>query len=571
VSQQAAQAELQLIANRLAEQYPATNARSGTLLVPLTTQITGEARPALLIIWAAVGLVLLIACANVAHLVLARSVDRSRELAIRAALGATRWRLIWLVLSENLKLAACGGALGLLLSVWTTNALRTLAKGQIPRLEDAAVFGSSWIYAFAISLCCALLFSIPACRHAGRMELNQAMKQRRPRFGAALIAAEIALAFVVLTGAGLLLRSFAHLLQEDTGFRGQNVLAADVPIPMQRYTWEAAGRFFENKLGPMLRSLPGVEVVATVNGAPMSLSRTDQSRFATPFGIPGQIYEAGRYPVAQSRWISPDYFRVLEIPLLRGRLLENRDREGPMRLINETLARRFFPGQDPVGNKLLLGVATSKPNEVEIAGVVGDVRDLGLDMEAQPTIYSISTSPGMTVLVKSRGDASGLVPAVLRTIRGADAEVAVGQIRTVDQIVAASLARRKFALYLLGGFAALAAILTAIGIYAVIGYSVSRRVHEFGIRSAVGARPIELLAMILREAGTVAALGLVLGLAAAAAFSRVMTSLLYKLSPGDPVAFAGVAVVLVAITLFAAIIPAARAARVDTAVALRGE
>jgi predicted permease len=571
VSEHAAQTELQVIAKRLESQYPATNGKTGCVLVPLAAQITGEVRPALLIIWAAVGLVLLIACANVAHLVMARAVDRSRELAIRAALGATRWRLIWYVLAENLKLAALGGALGLLVSVWSTDGLRTFAKGQIPRLDDTPVFGSSWIFAFSISLFCALLFAFPACRHAGRMELNQAMKPRRSRFGPALIMAEIALAFVVLTGAGLLVRSFAQLLHEDPGFRAQNILVADVPLPMQRYSWEAAGRFFETKLGPMLRALPGVDAVATTNAAPMSLNRTEQSRFATRFGIPGQIYEPGRFPVAQVRWISPDYFRVLGIPLLRGRLLERRDGGSNLQLVNETLAQRFFPGQDPIGKKLLLGVTTPKPNEVEIAGVVGDVRDLGLDLETQPTMYSVSTSPGMTVLVKTHGDPALIAPSVLETIRKADGEIAVGRIRTVEQYVASSLARRTFVLYLLGGFAILAGILTAVGIYGVIGYSVSRRVNEFGIRSAVGARPADLVILILHESGAMAIAGLAFGAFAAVLFSGVMKTLLYKLSPNDPLAFSVVGILLLGIALLAAIIPAIRAARTDPAVALRAQ
>jgi predicted permease len=487
VTVEQAQAEMQVIAGSLAKTYPETNNTVGAAVLPLSSSITGEIRPALLISWAAVSLVLLLACANVAHLVMIRSVSRSHEMAVRAALGATTLQLMRVVLTENIMLALVGGALGVFLAGLSLPLLDRFAAGEVPRLGSLAITPITLLFSGAAAIFCALLFAVPALFHTRKMDLHQTIKQsaglsvthRRSLFGATIIAAEIALAFVVLTGAGLLYRSFAALLKEDVGFDAQSVLAVDVPLAQN---WEQSASLFEHQLAPRIRRIPGVTSVAAANCAPMTLSSTELSRYASRFGVVGRRFEPGRLPVAQLRWITTDYFRTLRIPLKRGRLFTADDNGKPGYMVNETLARRFFPGQDPVGREILMDVVSPKPEAIPIVGVVGDVRDLGLDLEPRPTLYQLAVSPGMTLLIRAGVSPSSLIPAVRTAIRAVDAEAPITTAAPLSAIIEASVAQPRFALYLLSGFAMLAAALTAIGVYGVITYSVSRRAREFAIR-----------------------------------------------------------------------------------------
>jgi putative ABC transport system permease protein len=390
-----------------------------------------------------------------------------------------------------------------------------------------------------------------------------------------LMAAEIAMAFVVLTGAALLIRSFVGLLSEDPGFRSKGVLAVEVPLPGSRYDGTKISQFLNNQLLPAVRALPDVKEAAAANCAPLSLRPTEHSRFATRFGIEGRTFEAGRFPVAQLRWVTPEYFRVLGIPLRRGHWLTKEDEDKPRYLINETLARRFFPNEDPTAKRLLMGVVDPNPAPVEIAGVVGDARDMGLDETAVPTLYVISTSPNMTLLVETSstrpGDAVGLLTSIRQAIHRADPEIAITRADLLDRYVADSLGRRRFALTLLAAFGGLAALLTAAGIYGLLAYTLSGRVREFGIRAALGASPLSLVRMVIREGAAVAVPGLVAGAALSFAFARSMKTLLYRLSPTDPLALAAVALFVSAIVLVSVWLPARRASRVDPSVALRVE
>ena len=397
------------------------------------------------------------------------------------------------------------------------------------------------------------------------------MSRPRSPLGSILIAAEVAMAFVVLAGAALLLRSFAALLNEDPGFRSKGVLAVEVPLPSSRYNGQQAGQFLNAQVLPALRALPAVEDVAATNCAPMSLGPTEHTRFASRFGIEGRLFESGHYPVAQLRWVTPEYFRVLAIPLERGRWLTEADRDQPRYLINETLARRFFPRSDPTAHRLVMGVMDPHPNPVAIAGVVGDVRDMGLDEPPAPTLYLIGNSPYVTLLIKTAAEPGRLAAPARDAIHQADPEVAVVRAAPVDQYVAASLARRRFALTLLAAFAALAALLTAAGIYGLLAYSVSGRVREFGIRAAVGATPASLRRMILRESAAIALPGLAVGLVISLLGARLVKTILYRVSPADPLSLAAVSAVLLAITAFAVWLPARRAAAVQPAAALRAE
>jgi predicted permease len=380
-----AQTEVQAMAHRLAQAYPATNATVGAYVLPLSREMTRDVRPPLLLAWAAVGLVMLMACANLAHLFLARMVERRDEMAIREALGAAPRHMIRQVLTESLVLAAAGGAAGVALAI--------CARRLLP-FERTAWQASVWLYAIAITLLAGVLFGLPSCWHVVRdrhrlTASTRSVVRGRSRLGPVLLAGEIAMAFLVLAGATLLSRNFAALLAETPGFDAQRVL--EIPNLPLRGDWDKSAAFFSSQLAPALRRLSGVEAVAAVNSAPMSLGPSEHSRFATRFGVQGRAFERGNFPVAQMRWITPDYFQVLGIPLRRGRWLTDSKADQERVLVNETLARRFFPHENALGQHLILGVVDPQQNSLEIAGIVGDVRDMGLDQEIEPMFYSIST------------------------------------------------------------------------------------------------------------------------------------------------------------------------------------
>jgi len=573
VTEEQAQSEMHLIAARLASEHHETNGTVSAYTVPLARQITGEVRPALLLVWGAVGLVLLMTCANLAHMLLARTIDRRQEMSIRAALGAGRGALIRVVFTESLLLALAGGLSGALFAAVADRVLGQMAEGRIPRLDPAAVAWDAPLFVLALSVLCAILFALPACAHARRGHLAPAAERcmSRPRspLSSVLIAAEVAMAFVVLTGATLVVRSFVGLLNEDPGFHAHGVLAVSVPLPSSIYDGPKAAELLNTQLLPSVRALPGVSDVASVNCAPMSLGPTEHTRFATRFGIEGRTFEAGHYPVAQLRWISPDYFRVLEVPLKRGRWLTEADLDQPRYLINETLARRFFPGTDPTAHRLIMGVLDPHPTAIQIAGVVADVRDMSLDEPPLPTLYLVGSSPNVTLLVKASGDPMRLAGPIRAAVHRADTDAAMTRIAPVAQYVAESLAARRFALILLAVFGGLALLLTAAGIYGLLAYSVSGRAREFGIRAALGASPADLLRMILKEGAALTVPGLAIGAALSLAAGRFVGSLLYHLSPADPVSFAAAGLLLLAIALLSFWVPARRAARVDPGAALR--
>ena len=531
-------------------------------------------RPSLLLAWAAVGLVLLIACANLAHLFLARMIERRQEMAIREALGARPRHLARQYLSESLLVAAIGGAAGMAVAAWASQLARKLAGSQVPRLDWTAFEGPVWLFAIGITLIAGVLFGLPACWQVMRPRTGLAAGGRsitraQSRLSAVLMAGEVAMALLVLSGAALLTRNFAALLGEDPGFQARQVWA--IPNLPLRSDWVKSANFLTAQLGPALRSVPGVVDVAAVNSAPMSLGATEHSRFATRFGLEGRTFDRGSYPVAQNRWITPEYFRTLAIPLKSGRWLSEDDRGKPRILVNETLARRFFPHQEAVGKRIVLGVMDPKQEFDEIVGVVGDVRDLGLDQEVEPTLYGIATGPVMTLLVKMAAGSNQSARDLREAIYRVDPEIPVTTIQPLEQNLADSLAKRRFALILLAIFGAMAAFLTAGGIYGLLTQSVNARVREFGVRAAVGAAPGELVSMILREAIALTLPGLMIGALLSLSFARVMKSLVYQLSPADPLSIASAGLLLVLLTFFSAWLPARRAAAVDPAIALRAE
>jgi putative ABC transport system permease protein len=381
-----------------------------------------------------------------------------------------------------------------------------------------------------------------------------------------MVPAEIALSLAVLIGAGLLVRSFAALLEVAPGFRAQNVLTVPVHLP-GKYDWEQAGKFFHDSLFPRIGRLPGVLEVAAANTAPMRIDRTERSRFATRFGIAGRASEPGRFPTAQIRWVSPGYFSTLGIPLKQGRILVDSDHNKPVVVVSESLIRRFFPGQSGVGEHILMGVMTPQPYAVEIAGVVGDTRDFALDIEPEPTVYSVDISPTMDLVIRT--NAGNLAGAIRLAARSADPELGVDEIETMQRVVDDSETQRRFALLLVSGFALIAVALAGIGIYGVLSYSVATRTRELGLRIALGAGRRDVLRLLLTESLTTLVPGLAVGCGIAFALTRIMATLLYKVAPNDPVAYAGAALFLSAITLLAAYVPARRAARIDPIESLR--
>jgi len=577
VSEERAQAEMQAIAQRLAQAYPATNRTVGAAMVPLAEQVSGSVRPALLVVWTAVGLILLIACVNVSHLLLARGAAMRRAAAIRAALGAGRGQLIRLFLTESLVVAILGGALGLVIAIYLTPVLTSLAGGEIPRLAEVSIDRGVFAFTFGISALCGILFGLPAAIQGARADLNDVLKQtggvsfgpRLVRAGAMLVVAEIALSLAVLIGAGLLVKSFATLLHVDPGFRPENVLTVQVHLPVTNYDWAQSAKFFRDTLFPRIRQLPGVLQVAASNTAPMMIDRTEHSRFATRFGVVGRTFDLGRFPVAQIRWVSPDYFAVMGIPLKRGRVLTESDHNRPVMIVSESLARRFFPGQDPVGRQILMDVMTPKPNAVEIVGVVGDTRDFALDLEAEPTVYSLSISPTMNVMIRTASTAGSLARAIGRAAHLANPELVVDEVRSMDGVVEDSVAERRFALLLVGGFALIAVALAGIGIYGVLSYSVATRTRELGLRIALGAGRRDVLRLLLKQSLLSLVPGLAAGCGLAFALTRIMASLLYQVAPTDPSSYAGAAVFLSTVTLLAAYLPARRAMAIDPMQCLR--
>ena len=577
VSVESAQAEMQGLAQRQSEAHPATNKVVGASVIPLADEVSGSVRPALLIVWAAVGLILLIACVNVAHLLLAHGASRKREAAIRAAIGAQRSQLIRLFLVESVSIAILGGALGLVLALYLTPALVALASAEIPRFAQVSVDGGVFLFALAVSAFCGVLFGLPQAIRSARTDLGDALKQTggvsfalgRGRIGGVLVMAEVALSLAVLIGAGLLVRSFSALLNVAPGFRADHVLTMQVHLPSGKYDWQKAEEFFRGTLFPGIRTLPGVMDVAAANSVPMELDRTEHSRFATRFGIVGRTFQPGHFPVALNRWVSADYLRTMGIPLKSGRYLNASDSNKPVVVINQAIAGRFFAGQDPVGKQILLSVMTPNPSAVEIVGVVGNTRDWSLDIEPEATLYGVAISPSMTLVVRTESDASSLASAVRQTALSTNPELVVGEVRSMEQVVAGSLAQRRFALLLVGGFALLAIALVAIGISGVVSYSIATRTRELGLRMALGAQYREVVGLLLKESLGLVVPGLVVGCALAFALTSVMATLLYSVTAADPLTYIGAALFLMAVAMAAVYVPARRAMRIDPMQALR--
>ena len=576
-----ARAEMTSIAAHLAEQYPKFSKGLGVRLVPLHEQVVGDVRPALLILLGTVGFVLLIACANVANLLLARAASRQKEIAIRTALGASRRRVVRQLLTESVLLAMCGGAAGLLLALWGIDALGALIPENIPRAHEIGVDSRMLGFTLLISLLTGLVFGLAPSLQASRTDINEALKDgtrgasagpHRNRFRSLLVVAEIALALVLLIGAGLLIRSFMSLQQVNPGFEPKQVVAMELALPFiapSNYAEpEQQVAFFQRAL-ERIQTLPGVQAAAIVSSLP--LSGAFESTDILIEGQPAPSDDEG--PQANYTMVSADYFRVMNIPLMRGRGLTERDtKESPgVLVVSETMARRYWPGEEAIGKRLTMGFEKT-PREV--VGVVGDVRQNSLDVETPFAVYlPYQQYPyaGMTLVIRTASDPASMATAVRREVQGIDASLPVSDVRSMEEVISTSVSQRRFSMTLLGIFATVALLLAAVGIYGVMAYSVSERVHEIGIRIALGAGRGDILKLVVGQGMILTLIGIASGLVASFVLTRLMASLIYGVSATDPLTFAGVSLALAVVALLACYIPARRATRVDPLEALRYE
>ena len=575
-------AEAAVIGKNLETQYPAANAGYRLSMAPLQELMVGDVRVPLLVLLGAVLSVLLIACVNVANLLLVRAAAREGEVAIRTALGAGRGRIVRQLLTESLVLALAGGAAGLGLAVWVTKGLVALAPPQTPRLGEVGLHAPVLLFALAITLVTGVLFGLAPAIQASRPDLVGALKEgaRGSRGRGAtrarnvLVIAEVALAVVLLAGAGLLLRSFARLQDVELGFRPQQAVTFRLSLPDAQYKEDPQVSAFVDRLMERVERLPGV-TSAGAGGYAMPL---DGSVFTLSFSVEGRPpAPPGQEDAMRVGVVTPGFFRALGVPLLKGRALTEHDRDGAPQviLLNAAAARRYFPGESPLGKRIKLGWShNGNRRGGEIVGIVGDYRQGSLDKEAEPQVflpYGQAPITGMSVVLRTASDPSAVVAAARAQVRELDASLPVFRLQTLTDLVAASASQPKFYLLLLGGFAAVALALAAVGIYGVIAFAVRQRTQEIGIRMALGATRPRVQRMVVRQGMVLAGLGALAGLAGAFLATRWMRSLLYEVSATDPPIYASVALVLVAVAALASWLPARRAAQTEPQLAIRGE
>jgi putative ABC transport system permease protein len=574
-----AQADMEAIARNLAQSYAADQGL-GIKVAGLEENVTSEVRPALLVLLGAVGLVLLIACANVGNLLLSRAVARQREVALRLAIGANRSRIVKQMLTESVLLALIGGGVGLLLAFLGLSFLIKLAP-SVPRLHESTVDGRVLIFCSLLSLATGILFGLVPAFQASSIDLNEALKQsgpsRRlgsgPRLRRMVAVAETALALMLLIGAGLLIRSFVRLSNVELGFNPRNVLTAMIMLPESRYSAPNRQAAFFKEAIRRIEALPGVESVAAADSVPLV---TNDTGSVSVEGQPEPTLD-GVWTQAERPKITPGYFRAMGIPLLRGRTFTWADNETslPVAIVSEAAARLYWPNEDPIGKR----VSESDESEGRIVwrqviGVVGDVRQDGLADKVRPSVYTPLSQlpmPFAALIVKSRMDPQSLADPVRRQVMAVDKDQPLFSIQTMQEVVADSVSNRAFQTVLLSLFAAVAMTLATIGIYGVMSHSAAQRTREIGIRMALGAQKRDTLKLVVSQGMFLALLGVSIGVIGALALTRFMSSLLYGVKPTDPMTFIGVSLVLAAVSLVASYVPARRATKVDPMVALRHE
>ncbi len=571
-----AQAEMTALARGLAEKYPANNQQYETNVTQLRELIVGKARPLLFLLLGIVGAVLLIACANVANLLLARATTRQREMAIRAVLGASPWQIMRQLLFESILLSLIGGVLGLLISLWGVDLLVAALPAEIPRITGLTPDWRVLLFTIGAAMLTGILCGLAPAISAARSDLSEGMKDggrsatpTRGRLRNALVIGEIAIALILLVSAGLLLKSFYLLQRVDPGFDYKNVLTAKIVLPSDRYKSPAQTKVFYDSLLASIKALPGVIQASTAQSIP--LTGNDNG---TNFDVASRPFPKGQQQEARLRFIGLDYFPTINLAKLSGREFTVRDdaQAPPVVIINEAFARQHFRGEDPLGQKLLLGWGGDAPKE--IVGIVGNVKHRGLDDKPRPEMYvpqAQFNTMDMTLLVKTNAKPETLTQAITAEVRKLDPQLPVTDIKTLDQYRSDTVALPRFNLLVLSLFAGLAFALTVIGLYGVIAYSVSQRTNEIGIRMALGAQVEDVIKMVVQQGMKLTIIGVVLGIIGAIGFTRLLESLLFEVKATDPLTFAGVAISLSLVALLACWLPARRAANVDPLIALRSE
>jgi putative ABC transport system permease protein len=577
-----AQAELSALAARLSAAYPASNEGKGAAVVPLREQLVGDSRPTLYLLFGAVGLVLLIACANVANLLLARATGRTSELAVRAALGAGRSRIVAQLMTESVLLAGLSAAAGLALANWGVSAFVALAPAGLPRAAEIGIDARVLLFTLAASVAASLLFGVLPAIHASRIDLNGSLRQggrsaaasgSGARFRGVLVVAEVALAVALVVGASLLVRSFLALGQVELGYASERVLVVRTTVPAPDLESARRANAAYRALLPRLAALPGVAAVAGVRGLPGTSLHSNGGYWIE--GGPGPEVAGVQAPQAVFTVVTPDYFRTMTIPVSRGRDFSDRDEyDAPMvAIVNEALARQAFAGVDPIGRQIMCGLDT--PRFMTIVGVVGNVREYDPSVAPLPELYmpyrqhpSYGTS--LTLVARTTGEPMTLANAFRDTIRTANPEVPV-RVTTMTETLSASVATPRFRTLLVGTFAVLALALAIAGVYGVMAYAVSRRTAEIGVRMAMGAASGDILRLVMGEGLRLAAAGIVIGCALAYGLAQLLRGMLFAVAPADPVVFLAVPAALIATAAAATAIPALRAARTDPMSALRAD
>jgi predicted permease len=582
VALQTANAELATIARQIEQEHPDDNAKVGAFAVPLHEQLAGDIRPAILVLFGAVCFVLLIACANIANLLLARASGKRREMAMRLTLGASRLRIIGQMLAESVLLAALAGSIGLALSVWVTRFLSTLIPAGIAPITGSSLDSRVFLFTAGVSILTGILFGvIPALRVSG-LDLATSLKDGAGRGAVgsggqrlrdALVVSEVALAIVLLAGAALMIRSFENLVHLDPGFRADHVLVLRTPVQMQKYDTQARRTAFYDQVLEKVEHLPGVSAAGYTTWIPLT-----NEGGASGITVEGHPEPApGQMPVPNARVVSRNYMSALRMKLIEGRLLDERDGSGTplVALINERMARSLWPGEKPIGKRFKKGRYHEDVPWITIVGVVGDVHQAGPAEPARAEMYlpyrQQEFFPPDYLAVRSSGDPLLIAESVRQQIWSVDKQQPVAEVMPLERLVGENLAPRRMQASLLGGFAGLALLLASIGIYAVLSFIVTQRTQEIGIRVALGANSRDVLRMVFSHGLRLFAVGAGLGLAAALALSRTMSHLLYGISASDPLSFLVVTFILALVALLACYVPARRAMRVDPLVALRYE
>jgi len=575
-----AQSEMAVIANQLEKQYPATDSGWGVKVVPMLDHLVGKMRPALLILLGSVGLVLLIACANVANLLLARAAARQKEIAVRTAVGATYKRLIRQLLTESIVLGLIGGALGLLLSYFMLRLLVAVIPEEVPRIQNIQINGWALGFTLLVSLLTGVVFGlVPALRYS-RPDLNESLKGSfkgstsgvdNKSLRGLLVVAEIAISLVLMIAAGLMIKSLMRFQRVDPGFSSGNILTAQIRLASTKYPEDNQRAAFYQKVIKTVEQLPGVESAGAISTLPLG---GDNLTF--PIIIEGRIPQSQSEMLTTNfRTVSPNYFATMNIPLKKGRFFNEHDTETSPRVsvINETLANKYFPSQNPIGKRISITIFGG-PVEREIVGVVGDVRHSTLDAEPGSEVYDTylqTPSPFMTLAVRTLTSPASMGPSLRRAVRDVDAEQPIFNLKSMEQVIADSLVLPRLSTVLLAVFAGVALFLAATGIYGVVSYSVAQRRHEIGIRMALGAEAGDVLKLALAQGVKLASVGVVVGLVGAFAATRLLSTLLYGISATDPITFVVVSIFLTGIALLATYIPARKAMKVDPLVVLRNE